>query len=231
MAGSTDHCEIAPKRSGAVPVRWKVFQTLVFGITSVSGYSCAILFGYWLQGLDAHCPLFAEFKFVQSSDENGTSVRPLQLDFSTSKWGRDALCSFCQFVPILTAVYAFIWGGFFACCGRGGRSSDGVEPWKLVFAAMAFSALYLPVALTASAFTTSGIEETCAHLKYYLVEINYVKEAAEITAWVSAGGWALAGLLLLMRYLCLADWDLVQRSPDQTRICGNLVEEEEAIET
>jgi hypothetical protein len=37
---------------------------------------------------------------------------------------------------------------------------------------MAFSAIYLPVALTAAAITTSGIEETCAHLKYYLVQIK-----------------------------------------------------------
>jgi hypothetical protein len=125
MPAVGEYCEISPKRSGAVPVRWKVLQTLVFGITSVSGYASAILFGYWIQGLPVKglCPLFAEYVFTQPSEGNGTSS--LELDVSNSKWGRDSLCSFCQFVPILTAVYAFIWGGFFACCGRGGKSSDG----------------------------------------------------------------------------------------------------------
>jgi hypothetical protein len=45
-----------------------------------------------------------------------------------------------------------------------------VEPWKLVFAAMAFSALYLPVALTASALTSSGIGDTCENLSNYLAK-------------------------------------------------------------
>ncbi|CAB3373866.1 Hypothetical predicted protein [Cloeon dipterum] len=180
-------------------------------------------------GLQGQCPLYAEIKFRPF--DNKSSDAKFEIDFTTSKWGRDALCSFCQFVPLLTAVYALIWGGSFAFCGRGGKSSDGVEPWKLVFAAFAFNMVFMPIAMTAAALTSSGLKETCNLLSTYLEELGQPKLAREVCtgkvdpgfkvpqtssldtletfAWISAGGWGLAALLLFIRYLCLADFDLM----------------------
>jgi uncharacterized membrane protein YtjA (UPF0391 family) len=49
-----------------------------------------------------------------------------------------------------------------------------VEPWKLVFAALAFNVIFMPIAMTAAALTTSGLSESCKTLADNLDEIGYV---------------------------------------------------------
>ncbi|XP_059471143.1 uncharacterized protein LOC132194089 [Neocloeon triangulifer] len=236
MPSSSEYNEIKPKLSSTVRLQWKVLQTMIFAATAVCGYACAIIFGYWLQGLESHCPLFADIKFLKFDNTSTSST--LEIDFTASKWGKDALCSFCQFVPLLTAVYAFIWGGSFACCGRGGKSPDGVEPWKLVFAALAFSLIFMPIAIAAAALTTSGLSESCESLSGTLEEMGQLQlardvctgkvnpgvkipetsslEVLKVVAWMSASGWGLAAVLLFIRYLCLADFE------EMPRKCSNL---------
>lgn len=131
MPSLAEYNEISPKQSNSVGIQWKILQIVVYAMTAVCGYACAIIFGYWLQDLQGQCPLYADIKFLPF--DNNTESFALEIDFTASKWGKDALCSFCQFVPILTAVYAFICGGSFACCGRGGRSPDGYLNFKFSF--------------------------------------------------------------------------------------------------
>jgi hypothetical protein len=136
MPPRVEYEEITPKLSSAVGLQWKILQIAIFALTSVCGYACAIIFGYWLQGLQGQCPLYADIKFLPFDNSTDVDSR-MDIDFTASKWGKDALCSFCQFVPILTAVYAFICGGSFACCGRGGRSPDGyLLKYHLIFQQM-----------------------------------------------------------------------------------------------
>lgn len=44
----------------------------------------------------------------------------LTIDIDRSEWGTYWMCSFCQFTPLMSMIFALCWIAFFVMCGPGG---------------------------------------------------------------------------------------------------------------
>lgn len=109
---------------------------------AVSGFITAYTFGNTLDAFGNHCILFSKVILVErnttvANDSNisvistSTPVEPevepfrgdnktLTISLKKTVWGSNSMCSFCQFTPVMSMIFALSWGVFFTICSKGG---------------------------------------------------------------------------------------------------------------
>lgn len=107
---------------------------------AVSGFITCFSLGKITHGYGEHCVLYAEIAFespttarppllpipvTKPTDPNSTvySIEVKvqnQIDLTNTEWGTNRMCSFCQFTPLMSMIFALCWIMFFIMCGPGG---------------------------------------------------------------------------------------------------------------
>lgn len=110
----------------------------LLAVIAVSGFITAYTFGNTLDAFGNHCILFSNVVLVERNavkNDTTTSVIPptlrppkssgsgnetLIVSLKKTVWGSNAVCSFCQFTPVMSMIFALSWGVFFMICSKGG---------------------------------------------------------------------------------------------------------------
>lgn len=56
--------------------------------------------------------------YIRLEVENWTAYN--SIDLTLTEWGTYRTCSFCQFTPLMSMIFALCWVMFFIMCGPGG---------------------------------------------------------------------------------------------------------------
>lgn len=116
---------------------------------AVSGFIAAHAMGEVNRAFGNNCVLYAVVNFVlpkttykplitSEAPSNTTESTPdtttvearaipgpdEEIDTAETKWGTYRMCSFCQFTPIVSMIFALLWLAFFVMCGKGGRGYE-----------------------------------------------------------------------------------------------------------
>lgn len=118
--------------------RLSVGHVTLLAAIAISGFITAYTFGNTLDAFGNHCIIFSNVKLVERNVTDGTNDANATVNSSTparffrndnetltislkkTVWGSDAMCSFCQFTPVMSMIFALSWGVFFTICSRGG---------------------------------------------------------------------------------------------------------------
>lgn len=105
---------------------------ILFATIIVCGFSTAYSLGSVLHSFGDNCILFANVTLsvedpgipimvVHDPNENSTLLLARRtISLRQTIWGSEHTCSFCQFTPIMSAVFGLIWMVFFMMCSKGG---------------------------------------------------------------------------------------------------------------
>lgn len=150
-------------------------------------------------------------------------------DAQNTKWGSNTTCSFCFYTTIISVIYAFVFGWFYAICPRGGKPSrweySPRKPWRLVFPSLLFSFHLAVVMIAASTVLMNGVSEFCRNLKDQTnVSCRALQKVpwenaypnigsfydnlvlAELGCWVSAIAWCAIFGVCMLRCCLLVDF-------------------------
>lgn len=220
-------------------IGWKYFQITMYLVTAVAGILASFCWTRINYGFEDNCILYANITFYNKGDSD--DKRNSDVNKDTSQFGREVYCSYCQYVPVCSVLFAAMWLTFFTMCGRGGRSDHGLpQPWRIVYPAMIFNFLLFFFSLIAiiwfkdghyqfcKFFKENNNKTSCQELREYSLfdtrgeEIDLYFFLAEAGTWGVTFGWLIGAVLLVTRCCFLADFTVMKI----TVISATPVEEE-----
>jgi hypothetical protein len=115
------YLQLYERDSQLISPAWKTFHIFFYVVIALSGLVATYTFRRVLESFGGNCFLHSNVTFVSDSS---SSTYPT-IDSVKSEWGRQSDCSFCQYVPVCSAIFSIIWIAFFLVCGRGGKTTGG----------------------------------------------------------------------------------------------------------
>nr|CAD7431173.1 unnamed protein product [Timema monikensis] len=219
------YLELVEKESYLVSSTWKGFQISFYVIIVISGLISCISFSNALNDFNLNCMLYSNITFQSVNCDNATQAELPPFDSMKTEFGKQSLCAFCQYAPVCSAIFAFLWAVLFTMCGTGGKTKEGLsQPWRIVYPALIFNFIYLIISTTSSVLLEQGHdafcdsfmvnmnETSCSNMDKYCVsswtlsQITY----AETSSWFNMLAWLLATVLLLLRCSCAADFEVIK---------------------
>nr|CAD7197985.1 unnamed protein product [Timema douglasi] len=156
------YLELVEKESYLVSSTWKGFQISFYVIIVISGLISCISFSNALNDFNLNCMLYSNITFQSVNCDNATQAELPPFDSMKTEFGKQSLCAFCQYVPVCSAIFAFLWAVLFTMCGTGGETKEGLsQPWRIVYPALIFNFLYLIISTTSSVLLEQGHDAFC----------------------------------------------------------------------
>ncbi|KAF2897761.1 hypothetical protein ILUMI_08424 [Ignelater luminosus] len=232
--------QLLDRDTSTVTSLWKVLHLTCLAIASISGFITAYAFGKSIEAFGDNCILNAKLEFTGANYTRlsyfVTNALPPDLkpiDIAASEWTSMKECYFCQFTPLVSMIYAIIWGSFFIICSRGGAGyiTDAIyRPWRIVYPAMFFAAIATVVLLISSVQLNSGINAFCKEFevvfnttkcttdidKYTLTfspkkrQFISILRIAVFCSFTCFMGWLVLLMILILRVVCIADFHMIR---------------------
>nr|CAD7392278.1 unnamed protein product [Timema cristinae] len=191
------YLELVEKESYLVSSTWKGFQISFYVIIVISGLISCISFSNALNDFNLNCMLYSNITFQSVNCDNATQAELPPFDSMKTEFGKQSLCAFCQYAPVCSAIFAFLWAVLFTMCGTGGKTKEGLsQPWRIVYPALIFNFIYLIISTTSSVLLEQGHDAFC--------------DSFMTSSWFNMLAWLLATVLLLLRCSCAADFEVIK---------------------
>nr|CAD7445272.1 unnamed protein product [Timema bartmani] len=119
------YLELVEKESYLVSSTWKGFQISFYVIIIISGLISCISFSNALNDFNLNCMLYSNITFQSVNCDNASQAELPPFDSMKTEFGKQSLCAFCQYAPVCSAIFAFLWAVLFTMCGTGGKTKEG----------------------------------------------------------------------------------------------------------
>lgn len=230
--------------SSKVSLGWKGIQLICLVSIGLSGFWAAFCMGRMTIDFGNNCFLYAHLDFLTNDTdlEEMRKTYPLLADqlpaasainLDTTQWGKTSMCSFCQFTPLMSSIYAVIWFALFSLCSRGGAGyiTDILSrPWRIVYPALVFGIFSALFMFISAIHITNGSQEFCFQFvkrwnstscfndidKYTIYftgkKANFFGHllASITSSHICCVSWILYVLILALRVICIADFQMVK---------------------
>ncbi|XP_063221747.1 transmembrane protein 179B isoform X2 [Bacillus rossius redtenbacheri] len=218
------YLELVEKESRRVSSAWKNCQITLYVASIVASFIAYICFTNALNGFNGNCMLFSDVSFV-SGPLNCSQPEVNPFDAARTEWGDIGVCMFVQYVPVFSVIFSFPWAVLFTMCGTGGKTAKGLpQPWRIVYPALVFNIVFFFIAMASAvmldkgydtfchSFTSNMNETSCRDVDKYCFSSQHVLRItyAEAASWCSMVVWLLAALLLVLRCIFVADFDVIK---------------------
>jgi hypothetical protein len=118
------YLQLYERDSKLISSAWKNFHIFFYVVIALSGLAYSYAFRQVLESFGDNCVLHSNVKFL-SHETADNSTTYMTIDSVESEWGEQSDCSFCQYVPVCSVIFAVVWITFFLMCGRGGKTIHG----------------------------------------------------------------------------------------------------------
>ncbi|XP_077300213.1 uncharacterized protein LOC143921006 isoform X2 [Arctopsyche grandis] len=224
------------RSSEAVSGIWKGLHLSLLFIALIFSICCTVLFHILIAAFDVNCVLFPKIIVLQNTSAreapdtmmeliNGTyHPTDLPIDFIKSQWVDMTVCYNALYNPILSAIFGIVWMTFFLMCPKGGKSYSGLtRPWRIVLPSAVFTLVYSILCIIVTHHLTDGLLEFQEQFKNvagiqdpkYQYEVNKIDSFVLVTiisSWLYTSSWALGFVVLVLRCVFIADFQLIKVS-------------------
>lgn len=118
------YLQLYERESQLISSAWKTFHIIFYVVIALSGLAASYAFSRVMDSFGGNCFLHSNITCV-SDGTDSRSATYLISNCLKSEWGRQSDCSFCQYVPVCSAIFSLVWISFFLMCGRGGNTTRG----------------------------------------------------------------------------------------------------------
>jgi hypothetical protein len=118
------YLQLYERESHLISSAWKTSHIFFYVVIALSGLAASYAFSRVLASFDGNCFLHSNVTSISDRTDN-SSITYLPIDYVKSEWGRQCDCSFCQYVPVCSAIFSVVWIAFFIMCGKGGKTTHG----------------------------------------------------------------------------------------------------------